>query len=266
MVTGLVIGLGVGNLYWSVAQWTMADAGAYWDAAHRLRDGAPLYPAVADVEASSVYRYAPWFAWLAVPFTLLPVQVAGAIWSVVLVTASLAAVIPLARRRAWLQVAFFLPVLIGISASGNVHALMVAWLVWGVDRRSGPWWIALAASLKVVPLLFALVYVGRRQWGRTAATVAITALLVAPAFMYDLSHYVFSSGRAGGLIQIPVLFAAVVAAACAVTLYLARGRHAWLAAATTVVLATPRFFVYYVTYLLVFEGPRGRAGSGRAEP
>ncbi len=260
-MAGLVIGLGIANLYWSVAQWTLSDAGAYWEAANRLRAGGELYPAVANVEASDVYRYAPWFAWLTVPFTFLPVQVAGVVWSLVLVAASVAAVVPLARANAWLQVAFFFPILVGISAVGNVHALVVAALVWGVERRSGPLWIALAASLKAVPILLALVYLGRRQWWRAAATLALAAALVAPALLYDLSGYVTSTGQAGMLVELPVLFGVIVAGACAATLWLARGRHAWLAAATTVVLATPRFFVYDVTYLLVGVG-RGRHDVG----
>ena len=173
VVAGLVIGLGVANLWFSVTGWTLSDASAYWEAAHRLREGGELYPAVANVEASNVYRYAPWFAWLAMPFTYLPVQIAGALWSLVLVAASTAAVIPMARRGALLQVAFFFPILIGISAVGNAQALMVAWLVWGVERRSGPVWVALAASLKAVPLLLALVYLGRREWLRAVLSVAL---------------------------------------------------------------------------------------------
>ena len=39
---------------------------------------------VGNVEASDVYRYAPWFAWLTVPFTYLPIWLAGAIWSLML--------------------------------------------------------------------------------------------------------------------------------------------------------------------------------------
>lgn len=251
VVLALVIGLGIANLYWSVAQWTLSDAGAYWEAAQRLREGAELYPAVADVEASEVYRYAPWFAWLTVPFTFLPVSVAGALWSAVLVAASAVAVVPLARRRAWLAVAFFFPILIGISAVGNVHALMVASLVWGVERRSGPLWIALAASLKLVPLLLALVYAARGQWVRATATVVLTAVLLAPALLYDLSNYVTTSGSAGGLIEAPVLFAVTVAVGIGATLRLAPSGHGWLAAAATLVLATPRLFVYDVSYVLI---------------
>jgi len=251
VVLGLVIGLGIGNLYWSFAQWTLSDAGAYWHAAQRLREGAGLYPVVTNVEASDVYRYAPWFAWLAIPFTYLPVRVAGAVWSLILVLASIAAVVPMARRQGWIQVSFFFPILIGISAVGNVHALMIAWLVWGVERRSGPLWIALAASLKGVPFLLTLVYVGRRQWGRAAATLVLTILLVAPAFLYDLRGYVTDAGSATMLTGTPILFAGVVAVVSLITMAAARGRFAWLAASAAVVLATPRFFIYDISYLLV---------------
>lgn len=252
----LIIGLGIGNLYWAVTDWSQSDAAAYWQAGLRLRDGAPLYPVFADADASNIYRYAPWFAFAAIPFTFLPVEAAGALWSLVLVAASTAAVLPLARRRAWVLVAFFFPILIGISAVGNVQALMVAWLLWGVDRRSGPLWIALAASLKAVPVLLALVYVGRRQWVRAGMTMALSALLVAPAFLYDLSGYVTTSGQAGTLVQLPILYGAAVAAACALTLVAPR-RLGWLVGATSVALATPRLFVYDVTYLLVGTSPRG---------
>ncbi len=74
----------------------------------------------------------------------------------------------MARRGAWIGVAFFLPILIGISAGGNVHALLIAALVLDVERRSGPAWIGVAASLKLFPLLFVLTYLGRRQWRRAA--------------------------------------------------------------------------------------------------
>ena len=160
--------------------------------------------------------------------------------------------VPLARDRAWVAVAFFFPILVGISASGNVHALMIAWLVWGVDRRSGPLWVALAASLKAVPILYALVYLGRRQWWRALMAVAITGVLVAPMLFYDLSHYVTTSGYAGLLITWPPLYVVVGGprASCLTTL-LARGRWGWLTASTTVALALPRFFLYDVTFLMV---------------
>lgn len=250
VVVAMVIGLGIGWMYWAAVDWSLPDAGAYWNAALRLRAGEPLYPAVADHEASEVYRYAPWFAWLAIPFTFLPVELSGAIWSSILVGASVAAVVPLLRQRAWLQAAFFFPILIGISAIGNVQALMIAALVWGVERRSGPLWIAMAASLKAFPILFALVYLGRRQWGRFAVTIVLTGLLVAPMLLYSLENYPTSMGRVGSLSSWPPVYAVAVLVCAASTLRLADTRWSWLAAATTVTFALPRLWVYDVTLLL----------------
>jgi hypothetical protein len=247
----VVLAIGIVNLYWAVTAWTLSDAAAYWQAALRLREGADLYPVLANVDASEVYRYAPWFAWLAVPFTFLPVQVAGGLWSAILLVASGAALVPLVRRQAWLAVAFFAPILLGISAVGNVQPLLIAPLVWGVERRSGPLWIALAASLKVFPILLVAVYLGRRQWRRAALAVALTAVLWAPALLYDLRGYATDPGQAGSIVSVPWIWAVVVGAGVGLTLRIARGRFGWLAAATTLVLALPRLFVYDVTYLMV---------------
>jgi hypothetical protein len=247
----IIIGVGIFNIYQAVIGWTLSDAGAYWNAAMRLREGAELYPTLASVDASEVYRYAPWFAWLTVPVTYLPVQLAGALWSAVLLGASAAALVPLVRMRAWLLVAFFGPILVGISAVGNVHALMLAPLMWTINRRSGPVWVAISASLKIFPLLLALVYAGRGQWRRFAVSVLLTGVLWAPALLYDLSDYAVRAGEAAALYNQPVLYVLVGGAAVGVTLALAMGRYGWLSAATAVVVALPRIFVYDVSYLML---------------
>jgi hypothetical protein len=247
----VILGIGIVNLYWAVTQWTLSDAAAYWNAAIRLQKGAELYPALTDVDASDVYRYAPWFAWLAVPFTFLPIELAGALWSAILLAASGLAILPLVRARAWLLVAFFAPILIGISAVGNVQALMIAWLLHGVERQSGPLWIALAASLKVTPILLAAVYAGRRQFGRVAVTLVLAALLWAPALLYDLSGYVTSAGQAASLIQMPLLYVVVTGALVILTLAFAAGRFGWLAGSVATVVALPRLFVYDVSFLML---------------
>ena len=261
----VIIGIGIFNLYQAVSGWHLLDASAYWNAAMRLRIGAPLYPPVPFPEASDVFRYSPWFAWAAVPFTFLPVQVAGALWSLVLLGASAWALEPLVRARAWLLVALFAPILVGISAVGNVQPLLVAALVHGVERRSGPLWIAVAASLKVFPLLLALVYAGRGQWLRFAAAIVLTGLLWAPALLYDLSSYPSQPGRAVALYSVPMLYFGVVGVAIGATLALARTRFAWLTAATTVTLALPRLFVYDVTLLMVGVRP-ALATEAEAQP
>lgn len=268
VTTALVVGLGISQLILTVGDWHLRDAGAYWEAAMRLRDGQPLYPALADVEASEVYRYAPWFAWVWVPLTYLPRDVVNVLWSVVLLAASAAALIPLIRLRAWLAVAFFAPILVGISAIGNVQPLIVAGLVLGVERRSGPLWIAAAASLKAVPILFVITYLGRSEWWRAAWTGLLSAALVAPMLLYDLSSYPTEAGAAGMLTGVPVLYAIGVAAGILMSLRLARSPFAWLASAATVALAVPRFFVYDITFLMASvpddrspgrEAPRRRA-------
>lgn len=69
-------------------------------------------------------------------------------------------------------------------------------LVWGVERRSGPLWIAIGASLKAVSLLLALVYAGLGEWRRAGLALLLTAVMVAPAFLYDLSG-LFATARWG---------------------------------------------------------------------
>lgn len=266
LVTALLVGLGLALLVFALSDWRLTDASAYWDAAQRVRAGEQLYPLMADVEAPNVYRYAPWFAWLGVPFTFLPGILAGALWSVILVTASIVAVIPLFQRGALAVGFFFLAVLIGISAIGNVQPLLVAGLVWGVERRSGPLWIAVAASLKAFPLLFALVYLGRREWLRAALAGLLTVGLVAPMLLYDLSGYTTDPGVATALARWPPAYVAAVAALAAVTLLVARRRYGWLAAAATVGVAMPRLFVYDITFVQV-GAPAGRERviTGKAE-
>ncbi len=259
----VIIGIGIVNLYWAVSAWTLSDASAYWNAALRLRAGEQLYPVLSNVDTSEVYRYAPWFAWLTVPFTVLPIQVAGALWSAILLVASGVALIPLMRARAWLLVIFFAPILVGISAVGNVQPLLIAALVWGVERRSGPMWIGVAASLKIFPILLAAVYVGRRQWGRASAAVGIAAFLWAPALLYDLRGYATEAGQAASLFAVPPLWAVAVTGGVLLTLRLARTRFAWLAASTNVVISLPRLFVYDITYLMVGAVPDEPSASAR---
>jgi hypothetical protein len=265
VVLAVVIGIGFNHVWWSVADWHLDDMNAYWDAGLRLRLGQALYPPVTDVLASEVYRYSPWFAWLWAPLTVLPRALVDVAWSGVLLAASAAAVGPMARRGAWLGVAFFLPILIGISAGGNVHALLIAALVWTVEGRGGPVWIGVAASLKLFPILFVLTYLGRRQWWRAAITAGVAALLLAPYLLYDLTNYVTTAGGAALLWDWPIVYAVVVAAAVVAALWLAGTRFAWLASSVAVVLALPRSFLYDVTWVMVGSPAVGRGRTADAE-
>jgi hypothetical protein len=123
--------------------------------------------------------------------------------------------------------------------------------------------IGLAASLKIFPILLTIAYLGRREWGRVALSLAAAGLLWAPAFLaYDLRGYPTDAGQAAFLWSWPPLYAVVVASALVSASALARSRYGWLAAATAVALSLPRFLVYDVTYLMVGATP----ATGPPEP
>lgn len=241
------------------------DVSAYWDAATRLRDGGQLYVSYGDPNATELYRYAPWFAWAWVPLTHLPERAVTAVWTAVMVACSFAAIWPAIRARCeagYVAALLAWPLLAFVSLGGNVHAAMVAGLVIAIGTRWGPLAIALAASLKAVPILLVLMYLGRREWMKAGATIAMTAILVAPMLLYDLREYTTSPG--GGDLLTGWLWVMGVAAASLVTLVVARTRYAWLAAATAVTIAFPRWFLYDASLLLVgfprVESDRARAG------
>jgi hypothetical protein len=276
IVIAILAGIAVAAGVFAVGSWTLEDMHVYLDAAHRLRDGETLYSTTNPLAA---YQYAPWFAAAWVPLTFLPEAVVSVAWSAVLVIASFISVLPLLRRPrvATLALALMLlPILLFSSArSGNVQPLLVAGFVVGLERRWGPFAIAAAASLKAFPLALALVYLGRGEWRRFAAALLLTALLVAPMLIFDLSRYTVDGPRAGTLYDIsPLLWAAPVLGLVVVTILLARrgSAHAWLAGATTVVVGLPRMLSYDITFLLagitgssteskVDEGTAGRGAT-----
>lgn len=262
---GVGIGLFIASIVFSITNWTLEDMDAYWDAATRLRAGEPLYREYADPTVANVYRYAPWFAFLWVPLTFLPKMVVATGWSVLLLAAVGAVLLPLVRDRtpAALAAAGLLgSFLLTIASVGNVHPLLIAALVFGLDRRSGPLWIAATASLKAVPIVFVLVYAARREWARVIATGVLTLLLIAPMLLFDLSHYPTDPGELSYSFynRLPVLWAASTAVLVGIAVLVAarRSRFAWLGMSIAVVAALPRTFGYDFTFVLA-----GLAGAER---
>jgi hypothetical protein len=257
----LAVAILLGYLGYTVASWFLvwnpADAGAYYDAALRLSHGAALYPAV-NPEAHEVYRYAPWFAVAWIPITALPRDVALHLWSLAMLGCSIAAVWPLLRRPTWARVALAAlagQTLVETAMFGNAHPLVVALLVWTVGRRTFPAWVGVAASVKLVPLAFALVWAGRREWSKVAVSVGVAAVLYAPMLWFDLTNYVTDPGS--GLLSLysisPFLWVAGAMLALGATVWLAmRGsRYAWVAAALLMFLGPPRVVLSYLAFLLV---------------
>ena len=266
LVLAIVIGWSISNLAFHVAAWNLSDMDAYWNAAMRLREGQPLFPAVADPSAADVYRYSPWFAAAWVPLTFLPKLLVGVAWSIVLLAATAMALWPLRRGGLTSLAAAFLlgSFLVWGASVGNVQPLLIAALVHGIERRSGPLWIGLTASLKAVPFLYVLIYIGRREWMRASFAVAITAVLVVPFLLVDLANYPAGSGDAPSpLLAIsPILLVASVAGLAGLTVWLAArcSRFDRLAAATAVLTALPRITLLDLPQLLVGvrDGPPKR--------
>lgn len=257
LVLAVCIGYGIGNVIWSATAWEIPDIDAYWNAALRLREGDALYPEVADVNAADVYRYAPWFAYAWIPLTYVPRWLVDAGWSVALVAASAAVILPVLTRSSRAAVAFTFMIgsfLLLIASRGNVQPLMVAALTFGVERRSGPLWIAVSASLKATPIVFVIVYLMRGEWVRAGVTLVLTALLILPMAWFGMGDYTTDPGSSHSLYGIsPTLFVAVAAASVLAAAYVA-WRHrpwAWLAASVAVILCLPRAFTYEFTFLFV---------------
>jgi hypothetical protein len=272
MLAAVIVGLSIAWLVWTFNGFTLSDSHAYRVAAERLLAGADLYqPAATQDEA---FRYAPWFAAAWIPLAAVPEAVGNGLWAVILVVASFVAVLPLARRHdlvARLLAVLGGTVLLWTSARGNVHPLVMVALVHGLHRRSGPVWVALAASLKAVPLLFVLVYVARREWMRALWTLAIAAALVAPMPFLGWEAETVQPGPSLSLYYqaSPLIWLVVAGAALVVALAVAlrAPRFARPAAAAAAILALPRLLLYDLTYLLVGadDGPATASTGAKIE-
>jgi hypothetical protein len=112
-----------------------------------------------------------------------------------------------------------------------------------------------AASVKLVPLAFALVWLGRREWRPTLVAAGVAALLFAPMLLFDLSNYVTDPGT--GLLSLyavsPLLWLGVAAGVLAATVWLAiqRSPYAWVAASLLMFLGPPRVVLSYLAFLVV---------------
>jgi hypothetical protein len=259
------------------ALWTYAlsrefgsDVAAYWGAAERIRAGEPLY--VAGVaNASDLYRYAPWFAYAWVPLTFLPRDLVTVAWVGLMLVAAIASTLPLLRHGLSGLAAFalFAPLQVQGAMFGNVQPLLVLMLLWGLERRSGPLWIAIGASLKAVPLLLAIVYAGRGEWRRAGLAVLLSAVLLVPALLFDLSGYSTQPGP-GNMSLISVggpLYLSVTVAMAALAFAAARSRYPWLVGALAMIAALPRMLTYEISFLLVgLAGASPSKAAGRESP
>lgn len=251
-----------------LGSWGFEDVDAYWDAAMRLRAGEPLYPAGVDPDNYRVFRYAPWFAWLWIPLTYLPREAVEIAWGAVLGAAALTVLGTLLLRRSPAGAALALlltPWMLSLVLVGNVQPLVVAILGFGVSRASGPLWVGVAASLKAVPALWALVYVARREWARFALAAIVGVVLSATFLLHERTGYVTEPGRSGMSLYYyvgPLAWAtgAVLSTGAALLLAWRRSDWVWPAIAIAAMLVAPRSHITYTTFLAIglLAGARDR--------
>ncbi|MDQ6683253.1 MAG: DUF2029 domain-containing protein [Chloroflexota bacterium] len=256
----ILIAIGISHLFWALVQWPLHDMDVYLAAATRLRSGGVLY--APGGPSFFAYLYAPWFAAAWIPLSYLPRTVVAIGWSAILVlaTAGVGWIVWRRGRSGPVLALLVTPPLLAVSAGGNVQALLVLGLLAGLNRRSGPIWVALAASLKLTPILLCAVYVRRRQWWRALSALALTAVLLLPALPMGLAGQLSFAARDTAAPSLmgacpPIYVLSVVAAL--VALVVLPDRFAPLSAALAALLALPRLFVYDVTLLAV-----GAVGAG----
>ena len=194
------------NLVEVTRAWEFDDIHAYLGAGQRLLEGGPLYVTASD--PSDLYLYAPWFAFLWAPLTRLPGLSVEIGWAIVLIVATVVALLPFRRSLAGVALALLLGGLLFRTAGwGNVQPLMVAALVYALPTRAGPWAVGLSASLKPWPLLAVGVYAWRREWMAVGISLAVAAVLWLPLLLFDISTYPAGS-RVPNLYDATILLAA----------------------------------------------------------
>jgi hypothetical protein len=228
LVFAMLLGWALAATSAVATHWHFEDAGSYWNAALRLQSGAPLYFRSANLSDSALYWYSPWFAALWVPFTLLPRDAVMLGWAF-LQMAALGYVLWPSRHPASIALSFLLlPDLLRVASTGNVQVPMLALLLAGLRSRWGLVAIGVAASLKVFPIFFAVVY----GWRKALVSVGMAAILAAPILFFDLSAYPMR--QLATPLPLPLMW--IVAA---VGLALGRTRYRLLGAAIAVMFADP---------------------------
>lgn len=188
VVIGICWTYALANVMLVTQQWEFNDIHAYLGAAQRILDHAPVYAPAAD--PSELYRYSPWFAVLWIPFTKLPLVAVEVVWAVILIVATLLALLPFRRSWSGLALALLLGALLFRTAGwGNVQPLVMLALIYLLPTRAGPWAVGVTATLKFWPLAAVVVYAWRRQWGALAISLGVAAVLSLPMLFTDLSAY-----------------------------------------------------------------------------
>jgi hypothetical protein len=256
MLVGLA--LGVETVVLHLLNDPLADVHAYYDAGARLNAGQPLYVQPAGVDEAAFYRYPPLLAILFRPLALLPFEAAAAIWMTVLAILFVATLVRIDLRR---PLSLFVVCVLALPTGwalviGQAQVAVTFLLALGL-----PWAVAVAANLKVFPLLVAVWWLGRRDWRALAWMAAWLAGLVAFQLVLAPSDTLAYLGflrldQVGSVVSLspyamsPVLWAVLLVAGTVFAIWAAPRRYGWAAAVTLSVLASPRLLLYQLSSLV----------------
>jgi Glycosyltransferase family 87 len=259
-VLGLVIGLDTMRVHLQLDP--LADVHAYYDAGARLNAGQPLYEQVATTNDPDFYRYPPLLAIAFRPLALLPFETAALIWEAFLITLFVLTIVRLDWRDRWTWIVLgWLAAPFGWSlAVGQAQVAVTFLLVIGA-----PWAVAIAAHLKLLPVLVAIFWIGRRDWRSVARLAAWGIGLLILSFVLEpagtLAYMTFPDlGQVGEVRNLspyafsPWLWLALAGALLVVALRLAPTRWGWAAAVALSVLASPRLLMYMFSTLASGKG------------
>ncbi len=260
LVAAAVLGLALGieTVVLHLRLDPMADLHAYVDGAARLNVGQPLYDQPASVDDAAFYRYPPLLAIAFRPFAALPFDVIAAGWAVVLLAALVLTVLRLGarRRETW--------VLLGMLALPTGWALVIGQaqvIVTLLLALGAPWAVALAANLKVFPIVVAVWWIARRdtralrRLGLWVGVLVLAQLVIEPAATLAYPAFLLSD-QVGDVNSVspfaisPLLWLAIVSALAIAAIRWGRHPLGWPIAVTLSVFAMPRLLVYQLSSLL----------------
>lgn len=261
VVGGLV---GLGFIVQQIEGGVLDDARAYYDAAARLNAGLPLYPEGADPDVAEFYRYPPLLAILFRPLALLPYETAAAIWELVVLASFVGTIWWIGPRRlsTWIAIG-----LLSIPIAWSLAIAQAQVPLTFLTALGTPWSIAIAANLKLFPMLIAIWWIGRRDWRELRRFAAWMAGLVAFQVVMEPRGSIdflgtLTTEQVGEVLNLspfvvsPVLWVAAVLTGALVAYKLAPTRWGWPAAVALSILATPRLLIYMLmTFLAALRAP-----------
>jgi alpha-1,2-mannosyltransferase len=252
------IALGIETVVLHLMTDPLADVHAYYDAGARLNAGQPLYVQPAGIDDAAFYRYPPLLAILFRPLALLPFELAAAIWMTLIALMSVATLVRLDLRR---PLTLFVVCALALPTGWSIVIGQAQVAVTLLLALGSPWAVAIAANLKVFPILVAVWWLGRRDW-RPVAWLAVwvlaligVQLILAPS---DTIAYLsfLRLDQVGSVISLspyaisPLLWAAMVLGLVVLAVWSAPRGYGWAVAVTLSVLASPRLLLYQLSSLV----------------